>query len=633
MPDAHEAQPQLQDLIEGWKQQPPGRTTLGRVFDVADRSRAEQLLRQWKSASAAEAVKWPAAQRVRVAIGGFSTLQYLAPFIECAALADGFVPEVTVGGYNQLFQDLATEGSPLLAPGVDVVWLWADLPSLLPASFQKHPATLATDDGWQAVDQAVNMLAAAIRAARQHTKALFVVNAFVPTRRSPLGIAEGTRPRGYDQAWHHANQRLAEALAAIDSVMLFPLDHHVRRAGLDHVADPRLQLLADCPFTPDFLFRVAGGLRPYVRALKGAVRKVLVLDLDGTLWGGVVGEDGWEGVRIGDDPVGKAFARFQDAILELYDRGAILAINSKNNPGDVEELFRNRPEMRLKLDHFAAVRMNWMDKVSNCRAIAEEINVGLDSLVFWDDNPAERALVRESVDDVYVVDVPSDPSKWADLLSDLTLFDALHIAAEDATRGKMYAEDRLRREAAVVATDMTAFLSALELKVKIARASDANIPRIASLLTRTNQFNLTTRRHSETTLREMVADGDWSVLCYSAEDRFGSYGIVGVTIVRRQPAHAEMDTVLLSCRALGKGVETSMLARVAEQTRHWGLNAIHATFIPTKKNAPIRDFLPGNGFQETARRDDGVDYVFDLTRGDLAVPSYVTIEDEALATR
>jgi FkbH-like protein len=601
---------------------------MARVFDVPEATRASTILREWKKSPVADPSRWPESRRVRISLCGFGTLSYLVPPVESAALADGFVPEVTVGGYNQLVQDLMGSGSGAVGSEAEIVWIWSGLEDLLPSGFANDRGSLASEPGRAAALAAVDSLVAQIRNARGRTRALVLVTDFVPARRSPLGIADGSREQAYEDVFRSANARLLAGLRTIDGASVFPLDSVVRRLGLDRATDPRLLLAADCRFTPELFARAATALRPYVRALKGAARKVLVLDLDNTLWGGIVGEDGWEGVRVGDDPVGRAYARFQSAVLELQRRGVVLAINSKNNVADVEELFANRKDMPLGLDHFAAVLANWNDKAANCRAIAEELNLGLDSLVFWDDNPAERALVRESLDDVVVVEVPKDPSSWADLVTDLTWFDTLHLTAEDLQRSAMYAEDRRRREAAEVATDLGAFLASLELRVSVSPASDANIPRIVSLLGRTNQFNLTTQRHTETRIREMAADDSWSVLSYAAEDRFGQYGIVGVTIARRQPDAVEIDSLLLSCRALGKGIEDTMLAQIARLARQWEVPAIRATYIPTRKNVLIRDFLPSNRFQAIHEREGTVDY--ERQANGLPVPEHVVVDVEGL---
>ncbi len=235
--------------------------------------------------------------------------------------------------------------------------------------------------------------------------------------------------------------------------------------------------------------------------------------------------------------------------------------------------------------------------------------------------------MRENIEDVYVVEPPADPSKWADFLRDFNFFDSLQLSDEDARRGQMYAEDKLRRDVASVIPDIKSFLRSLNLKVKCRSACEENIPRIVSLLTRTNQFNLTTKRHPEQSIREWSKDPDWKIVSYSAEDRFGSYGIVGVTILKRLSDSAEIDSFLLSCRALGKGIEDVMLAAVAHQARQMGLTNLRATYIPTKKNIPIKDFLPAKGFLQNGKSEETTKYFINLKNQDLPIPEHVTFEN------
>lgn len=616
----------LKELFQKWRGAPPSRAAMAVALERTDAAAAAQVMPQWEASKLADVVDWPVAQHVHIALAGYSSLQYLQPFVASAALADGFVPRLTLGGYNQLIQDLAQPLSPVTAGDVDLLWIWAGIEDLLPREFAARPARLASAAGLEAVDQGLALLEGLLKQCRERTPAVFLVNDFVALRRSPLGIADSRLRESFSALYRHANARLQEVVQGISSTYIYTLNDQLLQFGLERAVDPRLGLLADCLYVPEFFFRVSQGLRPYLRALRGAARKVLVLDLDNTVWGGVVGEVGADGIRIGSDPAGKAYVQFQAAILELYDRGVILAINSKNNLDDVKEVFEKRSEMLLRPEHFASMMINWQDKAGNCCRIAQEINVGLDSLVFWDDNPAERAAVRHFTPDVYVVEPPRDVSRWAETLGRLDLFDALTFAEEDAQRGRMYAEDRQRRAARETAFDLASFLQGLELKVTCAPACSESNPRIASLLSRTNQFNLTTRRHSEEIIRRWSADPTCSIMTYSAEDRFGCYGIVGVTILSRQSDAAFVDSLLLSCRAIGKGIEEVMLAAMDRQARAWGLRRLDAVYIPTRKNAPVRTFLPNHGFAETQVQDGAIGYSLNLLERALPMPRHVKVE-------
>jgi FkbH-like protein len=612
-------------LFASWTTLPPSREDLAAALRTHDPGQAARIAQCWHAKNLSSLAGWPAAQRIELALAGYSSLQYVEPFLTAAALADGLVPRVALGGYNQLIQDLSQPESGIGA-AADLLWIWSRIEDLLPHEFVSAPARMASPEGLNAIDAALDLVGRLLRRYREGSTAVILVNDFVPARRSPFGIAEGRLPLGFSAVYQRANDRLREILQSVDSAYVFDFSHQLLQVGLERAVDPRLQLMADCLYRPEFLFRVSQGLRPYLRALRGIARKVLVLDLDNTLWGGVVGEAGAEGIAIGSDPVGKAHAQFQAAVLELYDRGVILALNSKNNPEDVKEVFEKRGDMLLRPEHFASMLINWQDKASNCRKIAEEINVGLDSLVFWDDNPAEREAMRQFLPEICTVEPPRDISGWAEMLRNLDLFDTLTLSAEDAQRGKMYAEDRQRRVARETTFDLVSFLQSLQLKVTCAPASRENMARISSLLSRTNQFNLTTRRHSEEVIRRWSADPAYSIMSFSAEDRFGSYGIVGVAILVRQHDAAFLDSFLLSCRAMGKGIEEVMLAMAGRQAESWGVHRLRASFVPTKKNAPARAFLPNHGFSETGTREGVIEYVFDLLHGSLPEAKHVQVE-------
>lgn len=616
----------ISEYFTQWKSNQPSRSKMSRVFDTTDLKKSQNLLREWKAAQLTDKVDWPESRKVHIALCGFTTLNYLEPHVYYAALAEGFSPKVTLGSYNQLFQDLTSPDSPITEPTITLLWIWAELEDLLPDQIVRKADQLLSAQGIQAIDNAVDMFVSALSIARKQCNGYFLVNDFSPTRRSPFGIFDSSREVSYEQIYNHANEKLKNSLLKISSCSIFPLRYHLSNYGLSRAIDPRLRLLADCLLTPEFFFEIGQAIRPYIRSLKAAIRKVLVLDLDNTLWGGVVGEDGWENVKIGTDTIGKAFTLFQSSILELYHRGVILAINSKNNFDDVKEIFTNREEMILKLDHFASIQANWQDKATNCHAIAQEINIGLDSLVFWDDNPAERLFLRETLEDVYVVEPPSDPSLWSRMLNNSDLFDTLQLSKEDARRGQMYAEDRIRRDVGQKMPDFQSFLDLLDLKVSCQSITEKNISRIISLLNRTNQFNLTTRRHSEQHVRMLMKKPDWNIMCFSAQDRFGSYGIIGLSIVRIFSDYAELDSFVLSCRAMGKGIEDTMLAITLSQARQMGLKNLKAIYLPTKKNLPIKDYFPSKGFTLVSSTQQAVEYTLELHNKDVVIPKHVTVK-------
>ncbi|MGM9821683.1 MAG: HAD-IIIC family phosphatase [Muribaculaceae bacterium] len=348
--------------------------------------------------------------------------------------------------------------------------------------------------------------------------------------------------------------------------------------------------------------------------ISGQRKKCLVLDLDNTLWGGVLGEDGVEGIKIGGDYPGNAFQYFQEGIVELGRRGVILAVCSKNNEADVMEAWKKNPFMKLTDRHFAAYRINWVNKADNIRAIAKELNLGLDSIVFVDDNPTERELIRQQLPMVTVPEFPKHPYGLMELLQKLVdkYFRAYELTAEDLAKTEQYKANARRSAAQHQFTDMNEFIRSLEIEINIIPADGFNIPRIAQMTQKTNQFNLTTRRYTDADIEDFVKRG-YLVYCISVRDKFGDNGITGAIILNKEGKTAEVDTLLLSCRILGKGIETAFVKTVLNMLSDKGISTVSAKYIPTAKNSQVSDFYDRIGFIVTYESDGVKSYTFQLS--------------------
>lgn len=352
-------------------------------------------------------------------------------------------------------------------------------------------------------------------------------------------------------------------------------------------------------------------------------KKSLVLDLDNTIWGGILGEDGIDGIKVGGDYPGKAYHLFQEALLELAKSGVILAICSKNNENEALEAIENNPFMVLRKDSFATWRINWNDKASNIREIAEELNIGLDSMVFVDDSPSERELVRQSLPMVAVPEFPSQPYELIPFYKSLVenYFRVYTLTDEDRAKTEQYKANALRARSKESFTDLDSFIRSLDIRMKIEPANGFNIPRIAQMTQKTNQFNLTTKRYTEADIR-MQLEAGWRIYCMSAADRFGDYGITGCILVDGQ----EIDTFLMSCRVLGKGIETAFLKTVMGILRADGYETLSASFIPTAKNMQVVDFYDRCGFEATDVKESGEkEYRMDLKDADLGTKPWYQI--------
>lgn len=352
-------------------------------------------------------------------------------------------------------------------------------------------------------------------------------------------------------------------------------------------------------------------------------KKCLVLDLDNTLWGGVLGEDGIDGIKIGGDYPGKAFHYFQEALLELSKTGVLLTVCSKNNEEDVLEVWEKNPFMVLKKDSFATWRINWTDKATNIRELAEELNIGLDSFVFVDDNPTERELIRQTLPMVEVPEFPAQPYELPVFFRSIVerYFRVYSVTKEDQKKTEQYKANAQRAQAQRSFVDFDSFLESLDIQMTVEAANEFNIPRIAQMTQKTNQFNLTTKRYTDADIRSFLANG-WKIWCISVADRFGDNGITGAVLVNGD----DIDSFLLSCRILGKGIEKAFLKYVLGLLKDSGLKSIWATYIPSAKNAQVRDFYDRCGMPCVIEQENGTrKYVADLDSIDLQINTYYHI--------
>jgi FkbH-like protein len=353
------------------------------------------------------------------------------------------------------------------------------------------------------------------------------------------------------------------------------------------------------------------------------IAKALVVDLDNTLWGGVIGADGMAGIQLGPEYPGAAYQEMQRALLDLHHRGILLAVCSKNNHDDAMEAIERHPGMLLKSSHFAAIRINWADKAQNLREIAAELKIGVDALAFLDDNPIECQLVRAELPDVFVIDMPREPMELARAVRVCPVFERLSISAEDQQRGAYYQSQREREQAEQSISSREDFYRSLQQEAEISPLTTATLARVAQLTNKTNQFNLTTRRYNEQQITAMVANPGWNCFSIRVKDRFGDNGLVGVAIMHTQDAICEIDTFLLSCRVIGRTVETAFLSFLAHRAQAQGARQVQGWFLPTGKNAPARDFYSSHGFTVVKRNGEATLWRLDLSHEVPQCPQWV----------
>lgn len=384
-------------------------------------------------------------------------------------------------------------------------------------------------------------------------------------------------------------------VAEVPGVELVDAEALQRDLGVSQSTDRRTWLLYRQPYTQAYWFLLAEEIARVAAVKLLPAKKCVAVDCDNTLWGGVLGEEGLAGIHLGEDYPGSAFRLFQRQLLELQRRGVLLAVVSKNNEAQVREVFERHDAMVLKLEHIAAFRVNWRPKPDNLREIARELNIRTDALVFLDDHPAEVAEVRAQCPEILALQVPEEPEDIPGLLPAHRLFDRLHITREDRERTAMIQANQAR-VALSESLPREEFLAGLGTRVEVFRAGAGHVERTVQLINKTNQFNLTTRRRTREEVERLLADPAWRVFALECADRFGDHGLVAVAVVALEGELAALDTFLMSCRVLGRGVESAFLAVIAGELRAAGAREMRAEFLPTASNAPAAEFLPGHGF-------------------------------------
>jgi FkbH-like protein len=567
---------------------------------------------------------------VRIAVLCSFNLDLIKRPLSDALLQKGIRAELFFTGYGLWEPEAINPKSDLYQFAPEVVLLFADGIDLLPPL---HPGNMLTRQNdapetghaaWQRLATAIHGLLAGLP-----PQAFVLVHNLARPSVNPLGTLEDNAGYSAGAAIEVFNDQLRALAAANSRVRVIDYDGFVAKHGWTTLLDDRLWHLGRMRIGRVGFGHLSALYTRYLSALFMPRRKCLVLDLDNTLWGGVLGEDGPEGIAIGQEGIGLAFREFQLAILALAQRGVVLAVASKNNPDDVFEIFDHHPEMVLRRRDFACMEIHWSPKSESLPRIAQQLNLGLDSFVFWDDEPREREVVRSQHPSVLVPEVPADPSDYARALLNLEYFDVLNLTDEDRQRGEMYRQEADRQQWLTVAptSDLGEFYRSLNMQVTINRPDAYAMARFAQLTQRTNQFNFTTRRYSEGDIRAKLNDPAYALYTIGLEDRFGKLGVIGAAIVERQTDKWRLDTFLMSCRALGRGVEDAFLATLVADAAEAGAT-LHGTFIPTKKNPPARQFLDRLNMQLQLVSDDS--FEFKVSPHQVEFPKWITRRDGSL---
>jgi len=596
-----------------------GVAALRRVFgDRPSLANAQLVLKHAKQLGGENA-----REEFKVAVLRAYTVEPMLPLLEAYAALAGLDLRVQVGEFNTYMQDILNPDSWLYSFLPRMIILAVQTRDLLPALCDRA-AELTPADSNKLVDDALRQLRHLLDIVSSRCKASVIVPTLDIPPYPSAGILDAQAPWGQRAAIDAFNHGLREIAASATGVYVVDMEALAGRFGRSRWYDEQKWNMARLPFAADALPEIAREYFKYVHVLSGKLCKVVAVDLDNTIWGGIVGEDGMDGIQVGLDHRGAAYLQLQRVLLDIYHRGILLAICSKNNREEAMAVLEKHPRMLLRPSHFAAMRINWEDKARNLREIAAELNLGLDAIAFVDDNPAERDRVRQELPEVQVIELPDDPALYASTVAQCPYCERLSVSDEDRDRSRYYAQERQRRVAQLATNSLEDFYRSLKMDVEIGEATPESIPRIAQLTQKTNQFNVTTRRYSEQEITAMAQQTASRVYWLRSRDRFGDNGIVGVGIARLEGDTCTIDTLLLSCRVIGRTIETALLAEIATQARADGARYLEGRFVPTAKNAPAKDFYARHGFTRAEKDGNGASrWRLDLAQSVLNWPEWI----------
>ena len=520
-----------------------------------------------------------------------ATVEPWLPELYVALLNEGIKADFRVGDYA-VYERYAASPGELCEPVPEIYLLYFESAALVGDARYAPPRGTA--------ESILSRVGPVVDGLLEGTGATIVVSNLAPDPIRFHQLHADQDPESWPQLRRRVNAGLLERFHDEPRVAILDLDRLVGEYGASRAFDPRMYLMARNPFAVDFVPHLGRALAGIVAAAVVPPRKCVVVDCDNTLWGGVLGEAGPESVTIGTDYPGEAYREFQQFLAGLRRRGFLLAINSKNDEKEVLSFLADSPDTVLRPGDFTAHRINWKDKGANLAELAEEMNIGLDSMVFVDDSPVECARIRSAFPEVLVEQFPASPAGIPGFIAGMRGTQRLRVEVEDLKRAESLGANAERRRLKRKAPDLEAFIRSLEIRLVIERQNRATIPRVSQLTQRTNQFNLTTNRYTPGDVERLMNDG--IVYSMSMEDRFSDYGIVGAAIVTDAGADSwEIDTFLLSCRAFGRRIESALLATVLADAGAAGIGVVRARYVATARNGMSRDFFPGHGFSLTER--------------------------------
>ncbi len=545
---------------------------------------------------------------VKIAVLGSASIQYFVMVLRFLLYKEGISADIYEGEYNGILMEVMNPNSQLYGFMPEIVIILPDYRDIkeFPEPLEENgDVDKLLDAVWNNYETYWGRISAI-------SDVQILQSNFVIPAEHIYGNIERRVSYSSIDFLEKLNRRLL--VSAPSNVSVIDLELLAANIGKWNWFDETSYFLTKTGFRMDFIEDAVWPFVRHIKAFKGKIKKCLILDLDNTLWGGVVGDDGWDGIQLDpNNAVGESFRDFQAYILQLKKRGVILAVVSKNDESSAKEPFEKNPHMILHLDDIASFQANWDDKVTNIKRVAEELNIGIDSLVFFDDNPAEREIVRTYIPDVMVIETPMDPALYKRTLDKAAPFDWLQLTKEDILRSNSYIENHRRSELQAGFTDYDEYLKSLEMKGCVREPKTTELPRFTQLLNKSNQFNLRTQRYSESEIEEAYSSDNKKCLCTLLKDKFSEYGIIACVILEKEKEVCFIESWVMSCRVLKRGVEDLLFKAIIDEAKKWKCSKIVGEYIPSKKNSMVKDFYDNLGFKMEREHDGVKQYLYDVS--------------------
>lgn len=535
---------------------------------------------------------------VKIAVLGSFTLDFIADPLKTFFAAIGFSTDLYIAPYGQFYQEVLTPDSDLYKFKPDIVFLAVNPQDLVTIRKDEFEYS-AINNGQTIKDDVLSKLTGWLNTLVANISCRVIIGNFIANHSSSIGLAINSESYSQKFFLSDLNKELTILCQSYPATSILDVDSLANYMGHKYVFDSKFYYIAKMLWSADFLKEVAFVICKYFAAEKGMTKKCIVLDLDNTLWGGVVGEDGPHGIKVGTgDPISEAYTDFQFKMKELKSRGILLAICSKNNLQDALDAFTTRKNMPLSINDFAIKKINWQPKSQNISEIAQELNIGLDSLIFVDDNPAEIAQVKTILPEVTSILLPSQHELMKSIFDDYPFLEKLKILESDRNKTDQYRQEAERNELRSSAPDLGEYLAQLQITLKLREASKTDLERIHQLFNKTNQFNLTTKRYTQAEVESFYQSSEYILFCFDTADKYGDMGTVGVLLISLADGPF-IDSFLMSCRAMGRGIEKEVIRRVFDilLVKYQVPTTIKSYYVPTKKNIPVTSFYESLGFQ------------------------------------